>query len=126
MEKIYSTLKPFIETLLKKDGIHLVGGAIRNAILGMGLSDFDFAVPDSGIEFAKWFAKEIKGKFVLLDEERDEGRVVYRKKLTFDFNGMKDIESDLGRRDFTMNAMEIRLPNSHLLDPFEGKKDIQD
>jgi poly(A) polymerase len=125
MEKIYSILTPFIKTLLKKDGIHLVGGAIRDAILGLELSDFDFAVPGSGIGFARWFAKEIKGRFVLLDEERDEGRVVYRKKLTFDFNGMEDIESDLSRRDFTMNSMAIKLPNSHLLDPFNGKKDIQ-
>jgi len=126
MEKIYSILTPFIKTLLKKENIHLVGGAIRDAILGLELSDFDFAVPDSGVEFARWFAKEIKGRFILLDEERDEGRVVYRKKLTFDFNGMEDIESDLGRRDFTMNSMAIKLTNSHLLDPFDGKKDIHD
>jgi len=124
MEKIYSILTPFVKTLLKKEDIHLVGGAIRDAILGLNLSDFDFAVPGSGIEFAKWFAKEIGGRFVLLDEERDEGRVVYRKKLTFDFNGIEDIEIDLGRRDFTMNSMAIKLPDSYILDPFNGKKDI--
>ncbi len=68
--------------------LFLVGGAIRDIILQRQPADFDFAVTGSGIEFAMEFARWIRGKFVLLSEKDDEARVVYRKKFTFDFNGL--------------------------------------
>lgn len=135
MKKIKNKLKPFMPYLLKAEEIWLVGGAIRDAILGLPLKDFDFAVPGSGINFARQFARQIKGTFVLLDDKNDEARVVYNipkalpplaeKKLTFDFNGIKTIKQDLSRRDFTINAIAALLPNLEPFDPHHGQKDIQ-
>ena len=36
----------------------------------------------------------------------------------------KDIRTDLSRRDFTINAMAVRLPDGQFVDPFEGVKDL--
>ncbi len=108
--------------------LFLVGGAIRDIILQRQPADFDFAVTGSGIEFAMEFARWIRGKFVLLSEKDDEARVVYRKKFTFDFNGLgeKDIYSDLARRDFTLNALAWQLPEGKtVIDPFGGLMDIK-
>ena len=124
-EIIKAKLNPFMPYLLKAKEPWLVGGAIRDAILGLPFKDFDFAIKDSGVKFAKWFAHQIKGSFVLLDEKNDEARVVYKRKLTFDFNGMDSIEDDLARRDFRLNAMALKLPGLEIFDPFNGMKDIE-
>ncbi len=144
MQNLIKLLAPFRDALLEADKIYIVGGAIRDAILGKETNDFDFAVSGKGIEFAKRFAKGIGGKFVLLDEEEDEARVVYKEarlvvqnEITFDFNGMDDIEDDLSQRDFTINAMamdvrlmynsEFRIQNSEfrVIDPYNGAEDIK-
>ncbi|MEO0069674.1 MAG: HD domain-containing protein [candidate division WOR-3 bacterium] len=118
---------------VKKDRqVFLVGGAIRDIILNRPPVDFDFAVSGSGIKFALEFAQKIRAKFIILSETEDEARVVYRKRFIFDFNGLGDkgIESDLLRRDFTINAIAFPIPHSALniphsaIDPFGGQTDI--
>lgn len=109
--------------------LYLVGGALRDLALGREPDDFDFAVSGSGIRFAADFARRLRAKLVVLSEADDEARVVWHRKLTFDFNGFGDrtIEDDLGRRDFTINAMacEIRSEGvGELLDPYAGRQDI--
>ena len=103
--------KTAIEPVLSIDStrkIYLVGGAIRDLLLNKTPCDFDFAVSGSGIEFARKFAKKVRGSFVLLSEKDDEARVVLHKTITFDFNGFGDkrISDDLVRRDFTINALD--------------------
>lgn len=129
---------------VKKDRpVFLVGGAIRDVILNRPPVDFDFAVFGSGIQFAKEFAHKIRAKLVILSETDDEARVVYRKRVIFDFNGLgeKAVEADLGRRDFTINAIAFpvnsREPTAEgqmgtfgdrapeLIDPFSGLADIK-
>lgn len=56
--------------------MYLVGGAIRDILLGRTPCDFDFAVAGSGVKFAREFAKRTRGSFVLLSEKDDEARVV--------------------------------------------------
>ncbi|MGQ9678400.1 MAG: HD domain-containing protein [bacterium] len=107
--------------------LFLVGGAIRDLLLGKKPADFDFAVSGSGLDFAREFARAVRGKLVILSEENDEARVVYRKKITLDFNGIGDLTiiDDLKRRDFTLNALACELPATNtLIDPFGGRKDI--
>jgi len=108
--------------------IYLVGGAIRDIVMGRTPADFDFAVSGSGIEFAREFARRIRAKLVLLSEADDEARVVYRKKIIFDFNGFGNstVETDLARRDFTINALAIELPAvNRVIDRFGGLEDIR-
>jgi poly(A) polymerase len=108
---------------------YLVGGTIRDILLGRTPVDFDFAVSGSGIDFARRLARSIHGSFVLLSEGDDQARVVWRKQLILDFNGFADrtIEDDLLRRDFTVNAMAYPLTAdptvpAALLDPFRGQQ----
>ena len=133
------------ERLLELKGerrLFLVGGTIRDIILGREPTDFDFAVSGSGIEFASAFAHRVRGSLVVLSEPDDEARVVYRKPnpggsprsgtvpVTFDFNGFGDrtIEADIRRRDFAANALAAEiLPDGvgELLDTVGGRKDIE-
>jgi poly(A) polymerase len=118
--------KTAIEPVLSIDSarkIYLAGGAIRDLLLNKTPCDFDFAVSGSGIEFARKFAKKVRGSFVLLSEKDDEARVVLRKTLTFDFNGFGDkrISDDLVRRDFTINALALNLKKpDNIIDYFHG------
>ncbi|MEO0086045.1 MAG: hypothetical protein ABIK37_05385, partial [candidate division WOR-3 bacterium] len=109
--------------------LYLVGGALRDLVLGREPDDFDFAVSGSGVRFAADLARRLRAKLVVLSEDDDEARVVWHRKLTLDFNGFGDrtIEDDLGRRDFTLNALACEiLPDGvgELLDPFAGRQDI--
>jgi tRNA nucleotidyltransferase/poly(A) polymerase len=120
------------ECLLELKGarrLFLVGGTIRDIILGREPTDFDFAVSGSGLDFAAAFARKVHGSLVVLSEPDDEARVVYHRDLTFDFNGFGDraIEDDIHRRDFTANAIALEiLPEGvgDLLDIVAGRRDI--
>lgn len=108
--------------------LYLVGGALRDLLLNRIPQDFDFAVSGSAIEFSRQFASTIRGKMVVLSEEDDEVRVVYRRKITFDFTGLgtNTIADDLRRRDFTINALALELPaGRQLLDPHGGLMDLE-
>ncbi len=90
--------------------IYLVGGFLRDALGGIEREprDFDFAVCDtSAIGLARQVAEKLNGHFVLLDLENDTARVVFQENINLDFAGCvgKDIETDIKRRDFTINAL---------------------
>jgi poly(A) polymerase len=112
-------------TTQKKQG-YIVGGFIRDRLLKRETNDIDIAVNGDAISIARKIAKEIGGKFVLLDDVNNVARVVVikdeRQKETaqdrtlhgvgwnFDFSSFAgDIKSDLARRDFTINAMAVEL-----------------
>ncbi|MCX6842665.1 MAG: HD domain-containing protein [candidate division WOR-3 bacterium] len=123
--------------------LFLVGGTIRDILLGREPTDFDFAVSGSGLEFAAAFARKVRSSLVVLSEPDDEARVVYRKPnpgdsprsgtvpVTFDFNGFGDrtINTDIMRRDFTANALAMEVLRDgvgELVDIVGGRKDIAD
>jgi poly(A) polymerase len=134
-QAIESTLRglgrPY-ERLLELKGsrrLFLVGGTIRDIILGREPTDFDFAVSGSGLGFAAAFARKVHGGLVVLSEPDDEARVVYQRDLTFDFNGLgeRTVEDDINRRDFTANALAAEImPDGvgDLLDIVAGRRDI--
>ncbi len=110
--------------LYKKRKVYLVGGTVRDLLIKRETKDFDIFVVGSGLKSAREFQKKRGGTLVLLDKRRDEARVVLGN-LIFDFNGGADIESDLRRRDFTINSMGLRLPWSRIIDPCGGKSDLR-
>lgn len=127
LKEIGIPVEYFIE---KAHRVYLVGGAIRDALLGREIIDFDFAVEGSGLEYAKSFAHKLGATFVPL--KLDEGRVVYKKRWILDFSGLgtNGIEEDLTKRDFTINAMAIELGDLiekrwRLIDPMYGLKDLK-
>lgn len=96
-------------------GIHayLVGGAVRDALLGRKTEDLDVAVETSGprlLELARDLADILEGRYVLLHHEMGAARVVLTDGPVIDLIAAPNgITRDLARRDFTVNAMAASL-----------------
>ena len=150
----------------KKQG-YIVGGFVRDWLLKRETKDVDITVNGDAISIARKVARETGGRFVLLDDINNIARVVAlesqereatsesRESLGqewhLDFSSFaQDIESDLARRDFTINAMALELggvvaagtseaasrrkpPKApaesrftiKLIDPFSGREDLK-
>ncbi len=111
--------------------VYVVGGAVRDALLGFEVKDLDFTLRGEAINTARRIADILGGAFYVLDDERDYGRVILRQssgdRLILDFTPMQGqtLEEDLKNRDFTINAIaaEIHHPQE-LLDPLGGAADL--
>jgi tRNA nucleotidyltransferase/poly(A) polymerase len=111
---------------------YLVGGAVRDLLLEKGsVVDLDFAVPSDGLVAARKVADLLGAAFYPLDAERGTGRVVYspggpKKHLDFATFRGDTLEADLRDRDFTINAMALRLTRPPaLIDPLNGRRDLE-
>jgi len=114
--------------------VWLVGGSVRDQILGRATADFDFAVQGDAIALGRRLANELGADYYDLDPERGAGRLILTtgegRRSTLDFAALRgrDILEDLGRRDFTVNAMAIPLSTggaAQLVDPLHGVRDLQ-
>ncbi len=113
-------------------GSALVGGAVRDGLIGrLGeRPDLDLVVPTDGLALAHQFAREWGGTAVDLDRERSIGRLVL-KGWTLDFAKQEgdSLPADLSRRDYTVNAIALRLPIGQetlaLIDPLQGLEDLK-
>jgi poly(A) polymerase len=122
--------------------IYLVGGYVRDLLLGHPGNDIDVAVEGSGVEFAKIVAAEFRSYPVLFERFGTAMVPVGEYKLEFvgtrqesyDQNSRHPIVSqgtlfdDLRRRDFTVNAMAVRITtesDGELIDLFEGRHDLE-
>jgi poly(A) polymerase len=126
----------FISTK-NKQAIYLVGGAIRDLLLGRPLGkDFDFVIHGETEGLAKEVAREMGGHAFSLDEVFGTWRVILKKKkkkTELDFSALqgKDIIEDLRQRDFTVNSLaidleELALPgNPRVIDPLDGLEDLK-
>lgn len=129
------SFSPLLVSVLKSlpsdQEIYLVGGAVRDALLGRESRDLDFAVPADGIKLARQIADKLNGAFYPLDLERDTGRVVLKRedgdRIILDFATYRgaDIEADLRDRDFTINAIAFNLSAEALFDPLRGGNDLR-
>ncbi len=127
-----------IITRLKLKEIYLVGGSVRDILLKRALRDIDIAVSSDSIKIAKKIADKTGGSFFVMSEEEGVARVVKkegRKTLQFDFAMFKgkDILEDLSNRDFTINAMAVKigagglgLGAGSLIDPYNGRSDLKE
>lgn len=117
----------------------LVGGSLRDALLGREPDDLDFATsarPDEIRSVVEEWADAVYGvgeQFGTIGVRKDDQiheittfrAEVYRdesRKPVVSFSD--DIETDLSRRDFTVNALALRLPDAELVDPFGGLGDL--
>lgn len=107
---------------------YLVGGAVRDALLGRRSEylDLDFVLPNNAVKTARKIARHHQAGFVLLDAERQIARVVF-KQATVDFAQQEGdcLETDLKRRDFTINAIAYNPYTEELIDPIQGCVDLQ-
>jgi poly(A) polymerase len=111
--------------------IYLVGGAVRDGLLGRSTHDLDFVQSHDVFETGRRVANTLNGAFYTLDSVRKTVRVIYRTpdsdRIFLDFAQFRgpDLISDLQRRDFTINAMAMCVRETkELIDPLNGIKDL--
>jgi poly(A) polymerase len=111
--------------------VYVVGGAVRDALLGAPVRDLDFSLPKGAIKTARKVADSLGATFYPLDKDRDYGRVILPQpggdRLVLDFAAFQgdSLEEDLKGRDFTINAIAVDLHRpQELLDPLGGAADL--
>jgi poly(A) polymerase len=128
---------------------YVVGGYVRDKLLGRPTKDIDIVVVGSGIGLAEYFAAKIGpaahvsvfrnfGTAMVRFFERDEEWIVEfvgARKESYRADSRKplvedgSLEDDQNRRDFTINALALSLNRGdygQLLDPFHGLRDMED
>lgn len=116
--------------------VYLVGGCVRGMIMEQKIQDWDFATdatpdqilslfPDSFYEnkFGTVGVPTEKHGIVEVTTFRKEGKYIDKRRPESITWG-KTIEEDLSRRDFTINAIALKLPDA-IVDPFNGQEDIK-
>lgn len=117
---------------------YVVGGFVRDTLLGRTTFDIDIAVTANAPEVARRVADGLAARYILLDEIFGVARVIVTDMSAaggpwqLDFSSCEgDIEHDLARRDFTINAMAIDMGalvtdyrGARLIDPFNGCEDL--
>ncbi len=113
---------------------YIVGGFVRDFLLKREYTDIDLVLSEDALVVAKEFAYSQEGSFIILDEMNGTARVILKdKNLAIDFSKMKgkDIIEDLVSREYTINAMAIKIGQDgefhweEIIDPVGGKKDIE-
>ena len=117
----------FILSFLPK-GSYLVGGYIRDIILGRDTEqvDVDIVVPLNAIEIGKKIADHIGSKFIILDKKREVIRI-FLNHIDIDIANQvsSTIEGDLFSRDFSINSIAFLFDKKCLFDPLNGLSVIQ-
>jgi tRNA nucleotidyltransferase/poly(A) polymerase len=106
-----------------KNEIYIVGGYLRDIISKDTAKDVDFVIKSDFEQFARRTAKRFKGTFIIL-KKNQACRIVQKDRRVIDFTTLiGNIENDLARRDFTINAIAWS-PDRGIIDPFGGVNDI--
>lgn len=154
----YPAIPPFneIEPFLKKvillagkiadscgEEVFLVGGVVRDLLMKRAITDVDIMVVGDGIDFARKLADALRVKNIvpyarfgtaLIPYKNYSVEVASARAEYYEPHSRKpevefcDYRTDLSRRDFTINAMALRLNGANfwqLIDLFGGEKDIQ-
>lgn len=111
--------------------VYLVGGSVRDALLGLPSHDLDFVLEKDSLRAARMVADGLGGAYFTMDAEFQVGRVVLKNergdRQIMDFTAMQgeSLEDDLRNRDFTVNAIAISLAKmDSLIDPLGGVDDL--
>ena len=142
IKSIHPVLKE-IAAIFNNNGkqVYLVGGAVRDMIRGKDIHDWDLAT-DAPPEEVTNIVRRAGGKVIPTGIKHGTVTVLYKKhnievttfRLETDYTDGRrpdkvefstDIKEDLSRRDFTMNAIALRLPDGEIVDPFNGTNDIK-
>ena len=125
--------------IFEKNGfsLYLVGGAVRDYVLGLDNHDYDFTTDAEPLEVKKMFKKTIdtgikhgtvtvlfKGGSYEITTFRTEGEYHdgrHPEKVSF----VRNLDEDLKRRDFTINALAADLRSGTIIDQHEGLADIK-
>ena len=124
--------------------IYVVGGYVRDLFLGRPLKEIDFMVVCDGVEFAEALAKKLKVKKIVPFPKFSTAKIPYKaipievaaaRSESYEKGSRKpkkvvytDLQGDLLRRDFTVNALAVDLhPDrfGELNDPYGGISDLK-
>src|SRR6267143_4935478 len=116
--------------------VYLVGGAVRDKLLGLPVQDRDYVVvgatPEQmvargfkpvGADFPVFLHPQTKEEYALARTERKSGRGY--KGFTVYAAPDVTLDDDLKRRDLTINAM-AKAEDGTLIDPFGGRRDLKE
>ncbi len=106
----------------------IVGGALRDELLGREVTDIDIVVEGDPEQAARELAAELRGPVFQLSEAFGAWRVVDRREgRIYDFAPLQGatIEEDLAKRDFSVNAMARPRDGGELIDPLGGRADLE-
>jgi tRNA nucleotidyltransferase (CCA-adding enzyme) len=133
-----------VQTVTERGGIaYLVGGGVRDTLLGFPVKDTDMLVTgvtfDDLVSGLSGFARvdvvgmsfgvlKVSSEGDTIDvalprTERSTG--VGHKDFEVTFDPTLGVEFDLARRDFTVNAIALHLPDGAMFDPFGGQRDLE-
>ena len=118
----WNSILPFLPK-----GSYLVGGYIRDIILGRAIEvvDIDIVVPLNAIEIGKKISDNIESKFIILDKKREVVRIILNKIYIDIANQVSaTIDGDLRSRDFSINSIAFSFDKKCLFDPLNGLKDL--
>lgn len=141
------TLEAWQSEIMERGELFLVGGAVRDAVMGIARpeQDMDYVVsglPPDALEkvLSRNGRVTFVGKSFGVYKFRPEGRPGYvdiayprtevstgpgHREFDVDWDWRKPIEVDLGRRDFTINALARNLRGGEIVDPYRGVEDIE-
>ena len=115
--------------------LYLAGGTVRDWLLGRPSADLDLVVASGAEDCCRLLLSALgRGALIPLGEPEDDTARVVWKGLTIDIGGFRggarSIEDDLRLRDFTINAMAVRLVGliddvPTLIDPLGGSRDLE-
>lgn len=125
--EILSRLEASFPDLAKLQGAGgwLVGGAIRDVLLGREPTDVDLVFRNAD-QIVRTFATQVRSRTVVLGRPGVETHRVTSSGRTYDFAELTrgSIEADLSRRDFTINAIALNIDRLEIIDPFLGRDDL--
>ncbi len=120
--------------------VFLVGGCVRDLLLGRPGLDLDLAVEGDALQVAdalvarhglqarihrRFGTAVLHGLFGLRVDLASTRRETYPQPAALPVVSPASIEKDLFRRDFTVNAMAVAVPTGELLDPYGGRQDLE-
>ncbi|HLX12197.1 MAG TPA: CCA tRNA nucleotidyltransferase, partial [Bacteroidota bacterium] len=122
---------------------HVVGGYVRDKLLGKEVNDIDIVVVGDGVAFARAAAKKLGVRDIVVFEKFGTAMLPYKsgkiefvgaREESYDSSSRKpsvktaSLAGDLSRRDFTVNAIAAALNHERwgeLSDPYDGRRDLQ-
>jgi tRNA nucleotidyltransferase (CCA-adding enzyme) len=141
------SIAPALDAIVAVDepyeGVYLVGGTVRDILLGERNFDVDVVVEGDAIALARAVAAKLDGRVrahkkfgtaVVLYDENERLDLVTARSETYHAPAVLPtvapgtIQEDLHRRDFTINAMAVSLKGENLgelVDPFDGRTDLE-
>ncbi len=117
-----------IDTLPRRKGVYIVGGSLRDRLLGRIPTDVDIAVHGDPEPFAQELATKLNSRVIAMGKQAHPMFRVVTQNRIFDISPLQGstIEEDLRQRDFTVNALAYEILSAKIIDVTHGLQDIQD